>query len=40
MTAAIGLNLVVAGAFGTCPMVCILRKAGVREMPLPSCSNS
>jgi hypothetical protein len=40
-TAFVGVNLVVGGAFGWCPMISILRKAGVRELPgggTPTCS--
>ena len=32
-TGFVGLNLVIGGAFGWCPMISILRKAGVRELP-------
>lgn len=33
LTAFVGLNLVIGGAFGWCPMISILRKIGVRELP-------
>ncbi len=32
-TAFVGLNLFIGGVFGWCPMVSILRKIGVRELP-------
>jgi hypothetical protein len=32
-TAFVGVNLVIGGAFGWCPMISILRKVGVRELP-------
>ena len=32
-TAFVGLNLFIGGAFGWCPMISILRKLGVRELP-------
>ena len=39
-TAFVGVNLVVGGAFGWCPMIAILRKVGVRELPESSCNCS
>ena len=32
-TAFVGINLVIGGAFNWCPMISILRKTGVRELP-------
>ncbi len=32
-TALVGVSLVIGGAFGWCPMISILRKLGVRELP-------
>lgn len=32
-TAFVGANLIIGGAFGWCPMIWILRKLGVRELP-------
>lgn len=32
-TGFVGINLLIGGAFGWCPMISILRKAGVRELP-------
>lgn len=32
-TAFVGLNLFIGGVFGWCPMISILRKLGVRELP-------
>ena len=32
-TAFVGVNLVIGGAFGWCPMISILRAVGVRELP-------
>jgi hypothetical protein len=40
LTAFVGLNLLVGGAFGWCPMISILRRAGVRELPENSCNCS
>ena len=33
LTAFVGVNLLVGGAFGWCPMISILRKLGVPELP-------
>jgi hypothetical protein len=38
LTAFVGVNLIVGGATGWCPMISILRKAGVRELPETTCS--
>ena len=37
-TAFVGLNLVVGGTFNWCPMIAILRKSGVRELPEGACA--
>jgi len=39
-TAFVGVNLVVGGAFGWCPMISILRKAGVPESTKSGCGCS
>lgn len=33
LTAFVGVNLIVGGAFGWCPMISILTKLGVPELP-------
>lgn len=33
LTGFVGINLFVGGAFGWCPMISLLRKAGVPELP-------
>jgi hypothetical protein len=40
LTGFVGLNLVVGGAFGWCPMISILRKAGVPESAKSGCGCS
>ena len=39
-TAFVGVNLVVGGAFGWCPMISILRKASVPESTKSGCGCS
>ena len=34
LTGFVGVNLLIGGAFGWCPMISILRRLGVRELPL------
>ncbi len=33
LTGFVGINLVLGGVTGWCPMISVLRKAGVRELP-------
>ncbi len=39
LTGFVGVNLFIGGAFGWCPMISILRRAGIPELPKSSTCN-